>query len=58
MDPTYPFQWHAEHTGMNCEDYAEWLAENDPDDPEVQLMKYLRTAGMQCPNPACNCIYE
>jgi len=51
-------KWHNEHTNMTCEEYAEWLNDNDPDDPEVQLRKYLNTAGMVCPNERCQAIYE
>lgn len=43
---------------MSCEDYATWLRDNDPDDPDVQLEKYLRTAGMACPNPQCQAVFE
>ena len=43
---------------MACEAYSEWLRENDPDDPEVQLMNYLRTAAMVCPNLDCLTIFE
>ncbi|CAF4267887.1 unnamed protein product, partial [Adineta steineri] len=51
-------KWFPEHTGLTCEQYADWLRENDPDDPEVQLTKYLNTAGMICPNEQCKAIYE
>ncbi|CAF1251018.1 unnamed protein product [Rotaria sordida] len=51
-------KWFDEHNGMSCEQYAEWLIDNDPDDPEVQLTKYLNTAGMVCPNDRCKAIYE
>jgi hypothetical protein len=43
---------------MTCEEYGEWLKDNDTDDPEVQLLKYLSTAGMVCPNEKCGVIYE
>jgi len=43
---------------MNCDEYAEWLRENDPDDPEVQLLKYLNTAGMVCPREGCHAVFE
>jgi hypothetical protein len=51
-------KWHNEHTNLTCEKYAEWLKDNDPDDPEVQLTKYLNTAGMVCPNERCQAIFE
>jgi hypothetical protein len=51
-------KWHNEHTDVSCELYADWLRDNDPDDPEVQLTKYLNTAGMVCPNQQCKAIYE
>ncbi|CAF4862260.1 unnamed protein product [Rotaria sp. Silwood2] len=51
-------KWFNEHNGITCEAYAEWLTENDPDDPEVQLTKYLNTAGMICPNDKCQAIFE
>ncbi|UJR09583.1 hypothetical protein I4U23_013818 [Adineta vaga] len=51
-------KWLDNHQGISCEAYGEWLRENDPDDPEVQLMKYLDTAGMMCPNGQCKQIYE
>ncbi|CAF3657312.1 unnamed protein product [Rotaria sordida] len=47
-------KWFDEHNGMSCEQYAEWLTDNDPDDPEVQLTKYLNTAGMVCPRADCS----
>jgi len=43
---------------MDCNGYAEWLIENDPDDPHVQLMKYLSTTGIACPNKDCPMIFE
>jgi hypothetical protein len=43
---------------MTCEEYAEWLKDNDPDDPEVQLIKYLNTTVIICPNERCQTIYE
>jgi hypothetical protein len=52
------FQWFNDHGDLECPAYAEWLRKNDPDDPDVQLMVYLRTAGMQCPNEQCKRIYE
>ena len=43
---------------MGCDEYAEWLVENDPNDPQVQLIKYLNTAGMICPNEKCHAVFE
>ncbi|CAF3626101.1 unnamed protein product [Rotaria sp. Silwood1] len=51
-------KWFNEHNEQTCEQYADWLTDNDPDDPEVQLTKYLNTAGMVCPNDQCKAIYE
>jgi hypothetical protein len=51
-------KWHKDHDGKDCEQYADWLKDNDPDDPEVQLTKYLNTAGMMCPNEKCKGVYE
>lgn len=52
------FQWLADHQNISCDDYADWLADNDPDDPQVQLNRYLETAGIACPNPECQEVFE
>ena len=51
-------QWYPAHAERTCDQYAEWLYENDPNDPQVQLMNYLNTAGMVCPNEACGQVFE
>ncbi|CAF1348064.1 unnamed protein product [Rotaria magnacalcarata] len=51
-------KWLEDHNGKTCEQYAKWLLDNDPDDPEVQFLKYLNTAGMMCPNEQCKAVYE
>ncbi|CAF0811038.1 unnamed protein product [Rotaria sp. Silwood1] len=51
-------KWHPDHTSMSCDAYAEWLIDNDPDDPNVQILKYLSKTGIACPNPNCQSIYE
>ncbi|CAF1129583.1 unnamed protein product [Adineta ricciae] len=51
-------KWLDGHTNRTCEQYTDWLKDNDPDDPEVQLMQYLNTAGMICPNEQCKAVYE
>ncbi|CAF3298632.1 unnamed protein product [Rotaria socialis] len=51
-------KWLADHNGKTCEQYVKWLLDNDPDDPEVQFLKYLNTAGMMCPNEQCKAVYE
>lgn len=43
---------------MTCERYAEWLINEDPDNPEVQTMKMLRETGLSCPNPKCGQIFQ
>ena len=46
------------HTDMDCKEYAQWLEENDPNDPEVQLVKYLNTVStIICPNQSCKAVY-
>ena len=35
------FQWFEKSDGRNGDQYAEWQLENDLDDPQVQLIKYL-----------------
>jgi len=51
-------KWFDQHNGIECNAYEDWLADNDPDDPDVQLSNYLRTAGMICPNDQCQQIFE
>jgi hypothetical protein len=51
-------KWHDEHKQLTCDQYADWLRDNDPDDADVQLLKYLNTAGMVCPNETCRAVYE
>jgi hypothetical protein len=42
---------------MECDEYQEWLIENDPDDIYVQLFKCLNiNGGIECPN--CGNVYE
>jgi hypothetical protein len=43
---------------MDCEKYAEWLEDNDPNDSEVQFTKYLNANGIMCPNEQCKAIYK
>jgi hypothetical protein len=43
---------------MQCNEYKEWLIDNDPDDPDVQALNYLSANGIVCPNEKCKAIYE
>jgi hypothetical protein len=43
---------------MDCEEYSEWLENNDPDDPKTQLIRCLNTSCTMCPNKQCGAVYE
>ncbi|CAF4044021.1 unnamed protein product [Rotaria sp. Silwood2] len=51
-------KWCPDHASLSCDQYAEWLIDNDPDDPNVQIFKYLSETGIACPNPACQLIFD
>ncbi|CAF0776980.1 unnamed protein product [Rotaria sordida] len=51
-------KWCPEHAEMSCSEYEEWLADNDPEDPNVQTLKYLSRTAIVCPNSNCQCIYQ
>ena len=43
---------------MNCDQYAEWLVENDPDNPDVQAFEAVRGNMIVCPNRQCGEVYD
>ena len=43
---------------MDCNEYAEWLIDNDPDDEHTKFIKYLNASGIACPNKDCQMIFE
>jgi hypothetical protein len=43
---------------MTCDEYMEWLIDNDPTNDEVQVLKFLRTDGIVCPNKDCQEVYQ
>lgn len=43
---------------MNCDEYEEWLVDNDPDDPTVQVLQLIKDTGFACPNENCSAIYD
>jgi hypothetical protein len=43
---------------MECGEYEEWLIENDPEDPDVQALKYLSATAIVCPKEDCQAIYQ
>ncbi|CAF1364214.1 unnamed protein product [Adineta ricciae] len=49
-------KWHAEHSTMNCDEYTEWLIENDPDDETVRALKIISDTAIVCPK--CEHIYQ
>ncbi|CAF3343835.1 unnamed protein product [Rotaria socialis] len=51
-------KWFPDHSQMQCDEYDEWLTDNDPDDPSVQALNLIRETGFQCPNSACQNIFD
>jgi hypothetical protein len=43
---------------MNCNDYTDWLIDNDSDSEEVLALKLLSKTGIMCPNKTCQEIYD
>jgi len=43
---------------MECDEYEEWLVNNNPDDPEVQALKCISATAIVCPNEDCRAIYD
>ena len=56
LETYFEIQWHAEHSTMNCDEYTEWLIENDPDDETVRALNFIRRTAIVCPK--CEHIYQ
>ncbi|KAL7301634.1 hypothetical protein TKK_0005641 [Trichogramma kaykai] len=41
--------WEKQHEGIDCEQFAAWKDENDPDNQEKGLAQHLRDNGIDCP---------
>lgn len=42
-------QWSQNHDGLSCEQYAAWLADNDPEISVAAVQQHLRENGLECP---------
>lgn len=42
-------QWEAQHEGITCEQFADWLELNDPDKQAQGVAQHLQLHGISCP---------
>lgn len=45
----YQFQWQKQHENTSCEQFAEWLKDNDPDAQAQGVQEHLAQNGIDCP---------
>ena len=39
-------QWEEQHQGISCEEFAQWMADNDPEVQEQGLAAHLKSNGI------------
>ncbi|PAA78397.1 hypothetical protein BOX15_Mlig024078g1 [Macrostomum lignano] len=48
--------WRDQHEELSCDQFEQWLQDNDPKYQEEEVASFLRENGIQCPN--CRYQYE
>lgn len=42
-------QWQTQHTGISCEQFANWQRDNNPELSHEAIGNYLQKNGIECP---------